>query len=75
MIPVGASGQVLRDEYSKLLNDCTKIVVVTQVSNALGILRRFSVETTVRPSLAFYNTFDEIDCLTTVVRRLAVQRR
>ena len=32
-------------------------------------------ETTVRPSLAFYNTFDEIDCLTTVVRRLAAQRR
>jgi cysteine desulfurase/selenocysteine lyase len=33
------------------------------------------VETTVRPSLAFYNTFGEIDQLATVVRRLASQRR
>ena len=38
-------------------------------------LRRFGVETTVRPSLAFYNTFDEIDRLVAVVRRLAGRRR
>ena len=51
------------------------IAVRTGHHCAQPILRRFGVETTVRPSLAFYNTFDEIDCLTTVVRRLAAQRR
>ncbi len=35
-VPVDNSGQVLLDEYHKLLNDRTKIVAVTQVSNALG---------------------------------------
>jgi cysteine desulfurase/selenocysteine lyase len=32
------------------------------------------LETTVRPSLAFYNTFDEIDLLVTVLHRLAANR-
>ncbi len=36
VISVDDSGQVLLDEYKKLLNDRTKIVAVTQVSNALG---------------------------------------
>ncbi|CAM2157082.1 Cysteine desulfurase [Pararobbsia alpina] len=36
VIPVDDSGQVLLDAYSCLLNDRTKIVAVTQVSNALG---------------------------------------
>ncbi len=36
VIPVDDSGQILIDEYKKLLNDRTKIVAVTQVSNALG---------------------------------------
>ena len=36
VIPVDDSGQVLLDEYQKLLNERTKIVAVTQVSNALG---------------------------------------
>ncbi|AIO70391.1 family 2A encapsulin nanocompartment cargo protein cysteine desulfurase [Burkholderia oklahomensis] len=36
VIPVDDSGQVRLDEYRKLLNDRTKIVSVTQVSNALG---------------------------------------
>lgn len=36
VIPVDDTGQVLLDEYRKLLNDRTKIVAVTQVSNALG---------------------------------------
>ncbi len=36
VIPVDDSGQVLLDEYKKLLNDRTKIVAVTQISNALG---------------------------------------
>ncbi|PKM30932.1 MAG: cysteine desulfurase [Gammaproteobacteria bacterium HGW-Gammaproteobacteria-11] len=38
---------------------------------AQPILRRFGVETTVRPSLAFYNTYEEIDLLVDTVKRLA----
>jgi cysteine desulfurase/selenocysteine lyase len=33
-------------------------------------LRRMGVEATVRPSLAFYNTFQEIDRLTTAIKRI-----
>jgi len=36
VIPVDDSGQILLDEYRKLLNGRTKLVSVTQVSNALG---------------------------------------
>jgi cysteine desulfurase/selenocysteine lyase len=36
VIPVDDTGQVLLDEYRKLLNDRTRIVAITQVSNALG---------------------------------------
>lgn len=36
VIPVDDSGQILLDEYQKLLNDRTRLVAVTQVSNALG---------------------------------------
>ncbi len=36
VIPVDDDGQVLLDEYAKLLNSRTKIVSFTQVSNALG---------------------------------------
>lgn len=38
---------------------------------AQPILRRFGVEATVRPSLAFYNTYEEVDKLVAVVRGLA----
>jgi len=38
---------------------------------AQPILRRFGVETTVRPSLAFYNTYAEIDVLTNALLRLS----
>lgn len=38
---------------------------------AQPILRRFGVETTVRPSLAFYNTYEEIDRMIAVLQRLA----
>lgn len=38
---------------------------------AQPILRRFGVEATVRPSLAFYNTCEEVDRFTAVIRRLA----
>lgn len=33
-------------------------------------LRRFGVETTVRPSLALYNNYDDIDALLAALRRL-----
>ena len=36
VIPVDDSGQILLDEYRKLLNSRTRLVSVTQVSNALG---------------------------------------
>ena len=36
VIPVDSTGQVLLGEYSRLLNERTKLVAVTQVSNALG---------------------------------------
>lgn len=38
---------------------------------AMPILRRMGVETTVRPSFAFYNTFAEIDVFLAAVRRIA----
>ncbi len=62
------------DEVGKALN-AEGIAVRTGHHCAQPILRRFGVETTVRPSLAFYNTFEEIDLLVNVVRRLAGQRR
>ncbi|BBL71375.1 family 2A encapsulin nanocompartment cargo protein cysteine desulfurase [Methylogaea oryzae] len=36
VIPVDDSGQILLEEYAKLLNPRTKLVALTQVSNALG---------------------------------------
>jgi len=38
VIPVDDSGQILLDEYRRLLNDRTKLVAITQVSNALGTI-------------------------------------
>ncbi|MBV7454493.1 SufS family cysteine desulfurase [Acidovorax sp. sif1233] len=62
------------EEVGKALNE-EGIAVRTGHHCAQPILRRFGVETTVRPSLAFYNTFEEIDRLVAVVQRLAGQRR
>ena len=62
------------EEVGHALNEAG-IAVRTGHHCAQPILRRFGVETTVRPSLAFYNTFDEVDRLVSVVRRLAGQRR
>jgi len=62
------------EEVGQALNE-EGIAVRTGHHCAQPILRRFGVETTVRPSLAFYNTFDEIDRLVAVVRRLAGRRR
>lgn len=42
---------------------------------AQPILRRFGVESTVRPSIAFYNTCQEIDKLVSVVSRIASSGR
>ncbi|MBI5130564.1 MAG: SufS family cysteine desulfurase [Rhodopseudomonas palustris] len=41
---------------------------------AQPILRRFGLETTVRPSLALYNTHDDIDALVDALRRLQTGR-
>jgi cysteine desulfurase/selenocysteine lyase len=62
------------EEVGHALNE-EGIAVRTGHHCAQPILRRFGVETTVRPSLAFYNTFDEIDRLATVIRKLAGQRK
>jgi len=50
------------------------IAVRTGHHCAQPILRRLGLETTVRPSLAFYNTHEEIDVTVDVVDRLARSR-
>ena len=40
---------------------------------AQPILRRMGVETTVRPSLAFYNTCQEVDAMIAVLHRIRSQ--
>ncbi len=62
------------DEVGQALND-EGIAVRTGHHCAQPILRRFGLETTVRPSLAFYNTCEEVDRFAAVVRRLAGQRK
>ncbi|WP_315130066.1 family 2A encapsulin nanocompartment cargo protein cysteine desulfurase [Achromobacter marplatensis] len=62
------------EEVGHALNE-EGIAVRTGHHCAQPILRRFGVETTVRPSLAFYNTYDEIDRLLDVVQRLSSSRR
>ena len=62
------------DEVGKALNQ-EGIAVRTGHHCAQPILRRFGLETTVRPSLAFYNTCEEVDRMVAVVRRLAGARR
>jgi cysteine desulfurase/selenocysteine lyase len=62
------------EEVGKALNQ-EGIAVRTGHHCAQPILRRFGLETTVRPSLAFYNTCEEVDRMVAVVRRLAGQRR
>jgi cysteine desulfurase/selenocysteine lyase len=47
------------------------IAVRTGHHCAQPILRRFGLEATVRPSLAFYNTHEEIDRLVAVVKQLS----
>ncbi len=57
------------DEVGKTLNE-HGIAVRTGHHCAQPILRRFGVESTVRPSLAFYNTCADVDTLVDVLHRL-----
>ncbi|MBN3735633.1 family 2A encapsulin nanocompartment cargo protein cysteine desulfurase, partial [Burkholderia sp. Tr-20390] len=61
------------EEVGQALNE-EGIAVRSGHHCAQPILRRFGLEATVRPSLAFYNTCDEVDALVSVVRRLATGR-
>jgi cysteine desulfurase/selenocysteine lyase len=58
------------DEVGKALNR-EGIAVRTGHHCAQPILRRFGLETTVRPSLAFYNTCEEVDRFIAVIRQLS----
>jgi len=62
------------EEVGKALNQ-DGIAVRSGHHCAQPILRRFGVEATVRPSLAFYNTCEEIDVLVAALHRLAAKRR
>jgi cysteine desulfurase/selenocysteine lyase len=57
------------DEVGKALNE-EGIAVRTGHHCAQPILRRFGVESSVRPSLAFYNTCADIDTMVNVLHRL-----
>ncbi|MFM7482940.1 MAG: aminotransferase class V-fold PLP-dependent enzyme, partial [Burkholderiaceae bacterium] len=61
------------EEIGKALNE-EGIAVRSGHHCAQPILRRFGLEATVRPSLAFYNTCDEIDRLVDVLRHLSRHR-
>ena len=61
------------EEVGKALNQ-EGIAVRTGHHCAQPILRRFGLERTVRPSLAFYNTCEEVDRMVAVIRRLAARK-
>ena len=61
------------DEVGRAL-DAEGIAVRTGHHCAQPILRRFGLESTVRPSLAFYNTCDEVDHFIRVIKHLSGQR-
>jgi cysteine desulfurase/selenocysteine lyase len=58
------------EEVGRALNE-EGIAVRSGHHCAQPILRRFGQEATVRPSLAFYNTCEEVDALVAVLHRLA----
>ena len=70
---VGVISFVLKDrqteEVGRLL-DLEGIAVRAGHHCSQPSLRRFGVEATVRPSLAFYNTVEEIDRLADAIRRI-----
>lgn len=57
------------EEVGKALNQ-EGVAVRSGHHCAQPILRRFGVEATVRPSLAFYNTCQEVDVMIATLRRL-----
>ena len=61
------------EEVGQALNE-EGIAVRSGHHCAQPILRRFGVEATVRPSLAFYNTCDEVDRMISVIRHLSSRR-
>lgn len=61
------------EEVGKALNQ-EGIAVRSGHHCAQPILRRFGVEATVRPSLAFYNTCEEVDRFINVIRGLSKSR-
>jgi cysteine desulfurase/selenocysteine lyase len=62
------------DEVGQALNK-EGIAVRTGHHCAQPILRRFGVESTVRPSLAFYNTCADVDALVAVLHKLRAAKR
>jgi cysteine desulfurase/selenocysteine lyase len=62
------------DEVGQALNK-EGIAVRTGHHCAQPILRRFGVETSVRPSLAFYNTCSDIDRMVEVLHRLVSNQK
>jgi cysteine desulfurase/selenocysteine lyase len=60
-------------DVGKALNEAG-IAVRSGHHCAQPILRRFGLESTVRPSLAFYNSYEEIDRLAAVVKRLQCRK-
>jgi cysteine desulfurase/selenocysteine lyase len=61
------------EEVGKALNE-QGIAVRSGHHCAQPILRRFGLEATVRPSLAFYNTCEEIDLLVQTIKQLTAAR-
>ena len=64
---------VLRDRKTEEVGrylDSQGIAVRAGHHCAQPALRRFGVEATVRPSMAFYNTFEEVDRLTDAIKRI-----
>lgn len=64
-------------ETSEITNTLNKEGIAVRGGHhcAQPILRRFGLESTVRPSLAFYNTRDEIDFLVSVLRDIQRKKR
>ncbi len=62
------------EQVGKALNQ-HGIAVRSDHHCAQPILRRFGVEQTVRPSLAFYNTTEEIDLLVSLLHQLSRNKR
>jgi len=54
--------------------DFEGIAVRTGHHCAQPILARFGLESTVRPSFAFYNTMGEVDALVAALRKIAAKR-